>query len=174
LASDYLGIFPKRIAKGALVSERSCIGRKLRRMQGSGMDQIHSFNFQKLQGRLGDVVYSLTKVQFTSFCPKETWRPAVNVYRCHQCFVLCIEVAGINPARITLRLEPRRVLIAGNRQPPVPEGAAGPPVQILALEIDEGPFQREIKLPLEVVPTEARVEEQNGLLWIYLPLQNSL
>jgi len=39
------------------------------------------------------------------------------------------------------------------------------------LEIDYGPFEREIELPAEVDAKQARAEQENGLLWIYLPLK---
>jgi len=41
----------------------------------------------------------------------------------------------------------------------------------LAMEIDHGPFQREIILPVEVDPNRVIAEQRNGLLWIYLPLR---
>ncbi|PYL02037.1 MAG: hypothetical protein DME32_07675 [Verrucomicrobia bacterium] len=43
--------------------------------------------------------------------------------------------------------------------------------QILALEIDYGPFEREVRLPADVDVKRARAEQENGLLWIYLPLK---
>jgi len=39
------------------------------------------------------------------------------------------------------------------------------------LEIDYGPFEREVELPAEVDVKQARAEQENGLLWIYLPLK---
>jgi HSP20 family molecular chaperone IbpA len=40
------------------------------------------------------------------------------------------------------------------------------------MEIDHGPFVREILLPIEVTPAEATAEQRNGFLWINLPLFN--
>jgi HSP20 family molecular chaperone IbpA len=42
---------------------------------------------------------------------------------------------------------------------------------MLALEIDYGPFERRVELPAEVDVEQARAEQENGLLWIYLPLK---
>jgi len=39
------------------------------------------------------------------------------------------------------------------------------------MEIDYGPFEREIDLPVEVEIDKAYAEQRNGLLWIALPLR---
>ena len=39
------------------------------------------------------------------------------------------------------------------------------------MEIDYGPFEREVVLPAEVEIDQARAEQRNGLLWISLPLK---
>ena len=44
-------------------------------------------------------------------------------------------------------------------------------VQMLALEIDYGSFEREFELPAEVDVKQSRAEQENGLLWIHLPLK---
>jgi len=62
----------------------------------------------------------------------------------------------------------RRITLRGSREAPEPTDQA---VQMLALEIDYGPFEREFELPAEVDVEKARAEQENGLLWIYLPLK---
>jgi len=42
---------------------------------------------------------------------------------------------------------------------------------LLAMEIDYGPFIREVPLPAEVEIDKAHAEQRNGLLWISLPLK---
>jgi len=55
---------------------------------------------------------------------------------------------------------------------PEPTHAEGRAVQLLAMEIDYGPFEREVHLP-EVVDIErVHAEQRNGLLWISLPLKS--
>ena len=68
-------------------------------------------------------------------------------------------------------VEPRRVVIRGTRELPEPPCGDGCAVQVLALEIDYGPFEREVRLPLEVDVEQSSAEQENGLLWIYLPLK---
>jgi len=46
-------------------------------------------------------------------------------------------------------------------------------MQMIAMEIDYGPFERGVRLPGEVDVTKVRAEQKNGLLWIHLPLKKS-
>src|SRR5438445_13730952 len=112
------------------------------------MSNIRSMRLRQLHGQLGDVVYQLTKVQF--FSPSETWKPAINAYRCGECMTICVDLAGVNKETIDLEVEPRRLLISGNRQAPEPSDHEGKAVQVLTMEIDHGPFQREIEFPVAV------------------------
>ncbi len=135
------------------------------------MENIESVRLRRLHGRLGEVAYQLTKVQFSRFSAPESWQPAVNAYRCAECIVICVDLAGVDRKQISLELQGKRLMIRGQRQPPEPEAAAHKPVQVLAMEIDYGPFQREILLPSEVQAERISAEQGNGLLWIYLPLR---
>ena len=93
----------------------------------------------------------------------------MNAYRCEGCIRICFELAGVQRADIDLRIEPRRLLLRGTRR--TPEPASARPQQILALEIDNGPFAREVRLPAEVIPEKVTAEQRDGLLWIELPLR---
>ena len=45
-------------------------------------------------------------------------------------------------------------------------------MQVLAMEIDHGPFERHINLPLSVDRARVTAEQRNGLLWIHLPVHH--
>ncbi|MBV9009304.1 MAG: Hsp20/alpha crystallin family protein [Verrucomicrobia bacterium] len=96
------------------------------------------------------------------------WQPAINAFRCATAVRICVDLAGVDQRAIELTVESRRVILRGSRSAPEPTDQA---VQMLALEIDYGPFEREVHLPREVEVNEARAEQDNGLLWIYLPLK---
>jgi HSP20 family protein len=134
------------------------------------MKNIRSIHLRSLQGRLGDIAYQLTRISYCTSRPHEGWCPAINVYRYSDRIAICVELAGVDPAQFKLLVEPRRVRISGRRQTAEPTSLEGPPLQILALEIDHGPFEREINLPFEVDPKRVQAEQKQGLLWILLPL----
>jgi HSP20 family protein len=135
------------------------------------MDDIRSIHLKRLHGRLGDVVYQLTRVQFSGFSTAEAWRPAINAYRCAECIVVCVDLAGVDRERIDLQVTPKSLVLRGHRQPPEPEDAAQKPLQVLVMEIDYGAFEREVLLPAEVEPDRVSAEQKQGLLWVYLPLR---
>ena len=128
------------------------------------MKPIRHIKLRWLQGTLGDV--SVTRMQLWSAAP-HPWQPAINAFRCEKGVRICVDLAGVEKSSIELTVEPRRVLLQGVRE--APEPTAEESLQMLALEIDYGPFEREVHLPVEVNVEETRAEQENGLLWITLP-----
>lgn len=136
------------------------------------MERIRSIRLRWLQGELGQLAHALERAQFSQFARPEGWQPSVNAYRCESCIRICVDLAGVEKADIDLLVEPTRVVLRGIRPAPEPSGAEPKARQILAMEIDHGPFVRELLLPIEVSPAEATAEQRNGFLWINLPLFN--
>ena len=62
-------------------------------------------------------------------------------------------------------------MIRGTRELPEPTGEEECPQQLLAMEIDYGPLEREITFPVDVEIDEGHAEQRNGLLWISLPVR---
>jgi len=135
------------------------------------MDPIGSIKLRWLHGALHDVTYELARSQFQFAA--HTWEPAINAYRCEKCIRICVDLAGVERSQIDLTVEPQRVLIRGSRELPEPSRDEGRAVRLLAMEIDYGPFEREVHLPVEVEIKDAHAEQRNGLLWISLPIKQS-
>jgi HSP20 family protein len=135
------------------------------------MSEKPNIRLNQLHGRLGDLVYEFTKVQFSHSPGAEVWSPAVNAYRCEQGFAICVDLAGVPKETIHLEIERRRIRLQGQREVPEPKDKGHEPLQILAMEIDSGNFTREISLPADVDPECVRAEYKEGYLWIYLPFR---
>src|SRR5437588_11940067 len=134
-------------------------------METEEIDTIRHIQLRWLQGTLGDV--TVRSIQLWRATP-HTWRPAINAFRCETAVSICVDLAGIDKSLIDLEVEPRRITVRGSREAPEPTDQA---VQMLALEIDYGPFERVIELPAEVSAKKGRAQQGNALLWIYLPLK---
>src|SRR4029450_3457295 len=134
------------------------------------MDPIKSIKLRWLQGALHDISYELSRSQFSRFAP-QAWQPAINAYRCDTCIRICVDLAGVDRSLIDVTVEPRRLVIRGTRELPEPTGDEGCAQQLLAMEIDYGPFEREITFPVDVEINDAHAEQRNGLLWISLPVR---
>jgi HSP20 family protein len=129
------------------------------------MDDIPPGYLRHLQLRLGEVAFQLTRLKVPSLPARRGWCPPVNAYHSETELVICVDLAGVERSSIELQVEPLRVFLRGYRHPPGPEGLP----RIIALEIDHGPFEREVPLPVEVRPEGVRAEHRQGILWIHLP-----
>jgi HSP20 family molecular chaperone IbpA len=134
------------------------------------MDPIRNIKLRWLHGTLGDVTYQVTRVQLWRGCAHK-WQPAINAFRCESAVRICVDLAGVDKSLIELTVESRRIIVRGSRETPEPAGKDERAVQVLALEIDYGPFEREVELPAEIDVGAASAEHENGLLWIDLPLK---
>jgi HSP20 family protein len=136
------------------------------------MDPIRSIKLRWLHDALHDVTYELTRSHFSQFAP-HAWEPDINAYSCENCIRICVDLAGVDKSQIDLLVEPQRVIVRGTRELPEPSDEEGRAQRFLAMEIDYGPFEREVLLPAEVDMNQAHAEQRNGLLWIALPLKKS-
>jgi len=137
---------------------------------GNGMNTIRGIKLRWLHESLGDVTYQLTRLQLT---PAGTyrWRPALNAFQCDKGLRICVDLAGVDRSEVELIVEPQQLSIRGTRSAPEPTDDEGRAVRMIAFEIDYGPFERVVELPLPVDVEKASAEQRNGFLWIELPFK---
>lgn len=135
------------------------------------MAENPDFRLKLLQGRLGDLVYQFTQVQFSQHPTNPTWAPAINAYRCPQGIAICFDLAGVDKSQVSLKVEPRKLRLSGSRPIPEPHEKEREPKQILAMEIDSGHFEREVSFPSDVETEAVHAEYLDGYLWVYLPFR---
>jgi len=133
------------------------------------MGDLNSLKLRWLHGQLLDAA-SRHLATFSHVPHSAAWQPAVNAYRCDKCVRICVDLAGVDKSEIDLTIEPGRLRIRGRRSLPEPGAPHGKAVQVLAMEIDYGPFERDVLLPAGVDVSRVTAEQKNGLLWIDLPL----
>jgi HSP20 family molecular chaperone IbpA len=105
------------------------------------------------------------------FASPSGWRPAVNAYRCEGKYVVFVDLAGVLQDSINLSVEPDRLLIRGRRLTPEPDGPDSNRCHLLALEIDQGSFERALDLPETVNPDDVTTEYRDGLFRISIGLR---
>lgn len=132
------------------------------------MSEIYTFRLRRLSRDVSQIFYQMTTIQPASV---ETWSPAVNVFRGRDAITVCVDLAGVDKEAIELSVEPRRMILRGHREPLEPASSSDQPIQILTLEIDYGPFERVLLLPVDIDPEGVKAEQRNGVLWISLPIQ---
>lgn len=129
--------------------------------QGSGFDEWSR--------KIHDIMDEMEKRDFVHFRDSGTWQPATNVYETRDAYYVCVELAGVPRQQIDVEcVDHQRITIGGSRGQPRPTGIEGP-LSIHAMEVDEGPFWREIELPEPIDVDRLEATYSEGYLWITVP-----
>ena len=106
---------------------------------------------------------------FFNFCPAETWQPTVNLYETEQGYLVCVDLAGVEKDKIELTVVQNQLRLRGQRPTPAPpsepEERQGR-MRVHLMEIDHGPFCREVDLPENVDRDKVSATYRNGMLWV--------
>ncbi len=115
-----------------------------------------------------DIMDEMRNRSFFDYRATGTWLPNINIYETGEAYVLCVELAGLEPDCIALQfLDPQHVSITGQRcRARAPELREAYSIDLM--EIDEGPFQREVDFGQPVDSGNVELRYDNGYLWITL------
>jgi HSP20 family protein len=118
-----------------------------------------------LRGEIDDLFSELWQVP--RFAARGSFRPQVDCYRTEDPpeITVVVELPGVDPQEIQIVATPQALLVAGERHRP--RGAERVYQQ---MELDYGPFRRELVLSADVEPERGRASYENGLLTIVLPV----
>jgi HSP20 family protein len=110
-------------------------------------------------------------IQFPAAATAAEWHPAINVYRCEEQLMICLDLAGVEIESIEVEVSNGDTIrIRGRRRGPEPDCDRYKVLQVLALEIDHGQFEREIHLPFSVGEEGLKTEHRDGFFWIEAPV----
>jgi len=118
-----------------------------------------------LRGEIDDLFSELWQVP--RFAARGSFRPQVDCYRTEEPpeITVVVELPGIDPESVQIVATPQALLVAGERRRPRAEGRL-----YQQMELDYGPFRRELLLSADVDPEQGRASYERGLLTIVLPL----
>jgi HSP20 family protein len=133
-------------------------------------------NFGSVQRQMQRLMEQMQK-NFFNFCPSETWTPNVNLYESDTAYLVCVDLSGVDKEKISVLVADQKLTLRGTRvvpTPPLDDGmeqaeSHAPRLRVHVMEIDHGPFCREVELPADVVHERISASHLNGLLWIELP-----
>ncbi|MGN6726846.1 MAG: Hsp20/alpha crystallin family protein [Tepidisphaeraceae bacterium] len=108
---------------------------------------------------------------FFGFVPSDVWTPNVNLYESDACYLVCVDLAGVEKDKIDVVIHQNRLRLSGRRPAPVKgvSDECAQRVRIHLMEIDHGAFTREVELPEDIDENSITATYDNGLLWIEIP-----
>lgn len=92
------------------------------------------------------------------------WRPAADLYRTADGWLVKLEVAGVSPAEIEVTTEGRRVVVTGTRR----DLCRGKDRRCYSLEISYTRFRRTVEVPTDLDRARIEVEYSDGMLLIHV------
>ena len=92
------------------------------------------------------------------------WCPAADVYRTDDGWIVKVDLAGIRPADIEIRLDDRVLRIRGSRR----DGTCGEGVSHYQLEITYSRFEKMIEFPRSIAHATVERDYHDGLLILRL------
>jgi HSP20 family protein len=128
---------------------------------------MHKRDVDRLQAQLEELFSDMWHVPgFAGL--RRGFRPHVDCYRSEEppAVTVVVELAGIDPGDVEVVVTDRTVVVSGERRRP---GLACR-VSYRQMEIEYGPFQRQISLAEDVDPGAAEASYEHGLLKIVMPL----
>jgi HSP20 family protein len=98
---------------------------------------------------------------------RRAFSPRVDVYYCGDPpkAVVRVDLAGVALDDVNLEVRGRILLISGERKAHDTEGRV-----YQQLEVEQGPFRREVQLGADVIPDQARAGYEDGMLLVELPI----
>jgi HSP20 family protein len=121
-------------------------------------------NMDQLQREIQELFSDLWQVpRFSGL--RAGFRPHVDCFRTADALTVLVELPGIDPEKVDLFVAEGTLYLAGNRVRPRGEGQV-----YQQMELDYGPFRRQVALGADVDVSQARATYEQGILEIVLPL----
>jgi HSP20 family protein len=120
----------------------------------------------KLQEEIEELFADLWQVpRFSGL--RHGFRPNVDCFHTDEphALTVVVELPGVDPRSVRIVAGERLLVIAGDRKRPKVPGRV-----YQQMEIETGPFQRQVRLVEDVDPGQARASFEDGVLTIELPV----
>jgi HSP20 family protein len=123
-------------------------------------------NFERLRRQIDELFGDVwTRAGLSQH--RRAFSPRVDVYYCGDPpkAVVKVDLAGVSLDDVNLMVRGRVLVVSGERKAADTEGRV-----YQQLEIEQGPFRREVQLGADVVADQARATYADGILRVELPI----
>ena len=119
-----------------------------------------------LKDRMNKIIENaMSRSQYGGAGDAGTWSPAVDIYETAERFVVAVEVPGLSPSEIEVRISGNTLTLRGERK--LEKGIDQENYH--RIERSYGTFVRNFPLPAGVKASEAKAEYKLGILHIEMP-----
>lgn len=109
-----------------------------------------------------------TQSSYWRYCATPQWEPSINICESSDGYFISADLAGARREDIDVQVQDNHLVIRGQRSIPRPD-VQTEHLRMHHMEIEHGPFCRELDLPADVDPQGISARYKDGLLWIMLP-----
>lgn len=96
-------------------------------------------------------------------CGEGVWRPAVDIYRMREGWLVKFELAGVKTDDVELTARGQRLTVRGARR----DSVTGP-CSYYRLEIAYSSFERSVELPCDLRRADVATEFRDGMLLVHI------
>lgn len=92
------------------------------------------------------------------------WRPAADIYNCHDGWLVKFDLAGVRPEDVQISVNGRQLVVSGLRRDWMMESGS----RFYSMEISYNCFRRAVELPCELNQARVATEYRDGMLLVRL------
>ncbi len=123
-----------------------------------------SKDLRSLRRDFHEMIDDMFRMPHSSLMSGMAWVPAMDIYEDNKFIYIVADIAGVEAESLELAVEGRFLRVAGNRKPPVNTRSK----RFFQMEVEYGPFERVIRIPISVSPEDVEARLENGLLLVRL------
>ncbi len=121
-----------------------------------------SKEIDKLRREFDEIMDELFRIPYGAITSSSGWIPAIDIYADSSCVYVVADLAGVESESLELVLEGQFLRMSGNRRPPLTIKKK----RFFQMEVEYGPFERVIRIPLPIDAKQIKAKMENGLLLV--------
>ncbi|NIA08768.1 MAG: Hsp20 family protein [Nitrospiraceae bacterium] len=126
-------------------------------------------DLEQLQNRVRHLMDDVFHISRPMAFSEGGWVPAVDIYEAPNAIYVVVEAAGVDIESLHLSFEGQFLHLTGQRHSPVSLGKR----RFYQMEIEYGPFERILRVPVAVDMEHIEAHYENGLLIVEMPRKES-
>ncbi len=119
-----------------------------------------SKEINKLRREFNEIMDEMFRIPYGTMTSTGNWIPAIDIYADASCVYVVADLAGVDSDGLELMLEGQFLRMSGKRHPPLSIKNK----RFFQMEVEYGPFERVIRIPIPVKAERTSAKIENGLL----------